>query len=486
MTTTRVEEPPRQAPTLLLPALCLIVMTISVLQTVVVPIVGRIGIQLGEDRSAVGWVLTANLLAAAVATPILGRLADLRGKRPVLIGVLVAVLCGSLIAAVAATLPWLVLGRVLQGASFALFPIGIAVLRDELPTDRLVGGMGLLSGTLGVGGAAGMVVTGLLVHDDSDYRRVFWLASAVGAVALAAAVVAVPPRARAAAGTLDWTGAVLLAVGLILVLLALSEGGDWGWRSPPTVGCAAAGIAVLAGWFAFERRAAEPLVSPRMLTHRPVLVANITAMLVGAAMFVAFLACSVLVQTPPEAAGYGFGATIFETGVVYLLPGAVAGVIASTASGRLLHRFGARAVMITSCAVGVGGFVLIAVSHDLTVSVIVAMVAVQVFISLAYAALPAMLVAEVSRAETGVANSVNSICRTVGSSLSSALVSTLLATLTVAGTVLPREGAFVIAFGVGAGAAALALVLTVVASGPLARTSTRREGAEVREGLATA
>lgn len=469
----------RRAPRMMLPALCFIVMTVSILQTVVVPIVGRIGEQLGADSVAVGWVLTANLLAAAVCTPVLGRLADLRGKRPVMIGVLTVVLCGSLLAALTHSLPWLVVGRILQGASFALFPIAIAVLRDELPPRRLVGGMGLLSGTLGVGGGVGMVVTGLLVHDDADYRRVFWLAAGVGAVALAFAALAIPARARSASGSLDWAGAAMLAAGLALVLLALSQGGEWGWATPATLGCAIGGIAVLAGWFAFERRVADPLVSPRMLTHRPVLVANLTALLVGAAMFVSFLACSYLVQTPPGVAGYGFGASVLEAGAVYLLPGALAGVVAAAVSGRLMHRFGARTLMIVACLLGIAGFVVVAVWHDRSATVIGAMVAVQVFISLAYAALPAMLVAEVTQAETGIANSVNSIARTVGSSLSSALVSTMLATLTVAGTSVPREIAFVIAFGIGAGAAALALLLTVVASGPAVRVPTPEEEAEV-------
>ncbi len=450
---------------LMLPVLSLTVMTVAMMQTMVVPVIGRIGEQLDVGTTAVGWVLTANLLAAAVSTPILGRLADLRGKRPVLIGILVVVLCGSLLAAFTHTLPLLILGRVLQGASFALFPIGIAILRDELPAERLVGAMGLLSGMLGVGGGVGMVVTGLLVHDDTDYRRVFWFTAIVGLVVLVAAMASIPARPSVASGPLDWTGAALLAVGLVLLLLALSEGARWGWVSLPTIGCAVGGIGVLGGWFAFERRTAHPLVPPQMLTRRPVLVANLTALLVGAALFVGFLACAYLVQSPREVAGYGFDATVLETGAVYLLPGAVVGVVASACSGRLLNRFGARGVLIGACLLGVAGFVLAALSHDAVAPVIVAMTAVQVFISLAYAALPAMIVVEVDQSETGIANSVNSIARTIGSSLSSALISTLLTIFTVTGTAVPREAAFVIAFAVGAGVAGLALLLTVLVRG---------------------
>ncbi len=462
---------------LLLPALCLIVTTVAVMQTVVVPIVGTIRDQLGVSTTASGWLLTANLLAAAVATPVLGRLADLRGKRSILIGILCVVLAGSLLCAVTDSFALLVVGRVLQGASFALFPVGIAVLREEVDHDRLIGAMGLLSGTMGVGGAIGMVLTGATVSGDTDYRRVFWLVVVFNIVGLALALVVVPKRAAAAHGRIDWAGAVLLSLGLVLALLALSEGGTWGWRSPATWLCAAGGLAVLAGWFAFERRVDEPIVPPRMLTHRPVLVLHLTALLVGVAMFVNFLATSYFVQTPP-AAGYGFGSTVLEATTVYMLPGALVGVIAAALAGRLVHRFTAKWVLGGSCMIGTAGFVLIAVLHDRTWQIIVSGILVSIFVSLAYAALPALLVAEVRPDETGVANSINSIARTVGSSLSSALVTTLLATLvTTDGHV--KQSAYVAAFGLAAVAATAAAILVFVTVRTPTRTLTDAEEDEV-------
>ncbi|KDE14294.1 MFS transporter [Rhodococcus aetherivorans] len=464
---------------LLVPVLCFIITTIAVMQTSVVPIVGTIRDQLSVSTTAAGWVLTANLLAAAVTTPLLGRLADLRGKRPVLLTVLAVVLVGSLLCAATDSFALLLLGRVLQGVSFALFPVGIAVLRAELPPQRLIGAMGLFSGTLGVGGAIGMVLTGLMVS-GGDYRRVFWLVAAFNVVALLSAFLVVPKRRRAEGGRIDWLGAALLAVGLALVLLALSEGGTWGWAAPPTVASAALGLAVLAGWFLFERHVDEPLVPPRMLTHRPVFVVHGAAFLVGMAMFVSFLATAYFVQTPPAVAGYGFGATVLEATAVYMLPGALVGVVAAALAGRLIHRFDARWVLIGACVLGIAGFALVAVVHDRSWQLIVSGILVTTFVSLAYAALPALLVAEVRPDQTGVANSINSIARTAGSSLSSAVVTTLLATLTVAGTGgVVRESAFVAAFALGAAAAAAAAVLVLVGGQPATRPLSDREEDEV-------
>lgn len=463
---------------LLVPVLCFIVTTIAVMQTSVVPIVGTIREQLGVSTTAAGWVLTANLLAAAVTTPLLGRLADLRGKRPVLLTVLVVVFVGSLLCAAADSFALLLIGRVLQGVSFALFPVGIAVLRVELPPERLIGAMGLFSGTLGVGGAIGMVLTGLMVS-GGDYRRVFWLVAAFNAVALLSAFLVVPRRPRSADGRIDWLGAALLAVGLALVLLALSEGGTWGWASAPTLGSTALGLAVLAAWLLFERHVDEPLVPPRMLTDRPVFVVHGAAFLVGMAMFVSFLATAYFVQTPPAVAGYGFGATVLEATAVYMLPGALVGVVAAALAGRLIHRFDARWVLIGACILGIAGFALVAVVHDRSWQLIVSGILVTTFVSLAYAALPALLVAEVRPDQTGVANSINSIARTVGSSLSSAVVTTLLATLTVPDTGVVRESAFVAAFGLGVGAAAAAALLVLVGGRPATRALSDREEDEV-------
>ena len=142
----------------LLPVLAFAVTVTALLQTIVVPVLAPIGDALHASPSDVGWVLTANLLAAAVLTPVLGRLGDVHGRRPVLLGILSSVAAGSLLAALTSSLPLLVAGRVLQGAAFGLFPLSIGILRDELPADRLTGAMAVVSGTLGAGGGVGLVL----------------------------------------------------------------------------------------------------------------------------------------------------------------------------------------------------------------------------------------------------------------------------------------------------------------------------------------
>jgi MFS family permease len=443
---------------LLIAGLSVVVLTVAILQTAVVPVLGIIADQLNASILGVSWAVTANLLAAIAATPLIGRLADLYSKKRVLLVVLVVVLAGSVLAATTSSLPLLIAGRVLQAASFALYPVGIAILREELPPDRLMSAMAVLSGTLGFGGGTGLVVVGLLMNGDAGYHRVFWLTTAFTVVVIAIVVFGVPSRPRSNDGTIDWLGAAGLATGLSAILLAITQGQSWGWASPATLGAAGGGVVVLVGWWWWERRAKQPLVSTAMLARRPILLTNLATIFVGMGLYFAFLGLTQFVQMPRTAGGYGFGATVLEASVVYLLPGAVAGFAIALVSGRFIDRYGARPVLVVAAVAGIAGFLWLAFAHSQTWQVIVSGILANAYISLGYGALPALVVSEVEAGETGVATSMNAIARTIGSSTAAALVAVLLSRL-VAGTTVPVESSFFAIFIGGAATATLAMVL---------------------------
>ena len=464
----------QRSPGLLIAGLSVVVLTVAVLQTAVVPVLGIIADQLNASIVGVSWAVTANLLAAVAATPLLGRLADLHSKHRVLLGVLVVVLAGSLLAATTSSLRLLIVARVLQAASYALYPISIAILREELSSGRMMSAMAVLSGTLGFGGGTGLVVVGLLMSGDADYHRVFWLTTAFTVLVIAIVLVVVPRRPRHVAGSIDWLGAAGLAVGLSALLLAITQGQRWGWASPGTFGCTLGGVAVLAGWWWWERRISRPLVSTAMLTRRPIMFTNLATIFVGMGLYFAFLGLTLFVQIPREAAGYGFGATVLEASVVYLLPGAFTGFLVALVSGRFIDRHGARPVLLVAATAGIAGFLFITFAHSHTWQIIVASVLANAYISLGYGALPALVVSEVDASETGVATSMNAIARTIGSSLAAAVVAMLLSR-SVPGTGVPMESSFFAIFLGGAVTSTLALVLIAVS-----RPSSRPDSAEAR------
>ncbi len=447
-------------PRLLVVGLSIVVLTVAVLQTAVVPVLGVIAEQLQASTVAVSWAVTANLLAAAAATPLIGRLADLYRKKQVLLVVLAVVLAGSILAAATSSLALLIVARVLQAASFALYPICIAILREELSPDRMVSAMAVLSGTLGFGGGTGLVVVGLLMSGDAGYHRVFWLTTAFTVLVIVIVLTLVPDRPRAATGSIDWLGAAGLAVGLSALLLAITQGNSWGWVSPRTLAAVAGGVAVLIGWWFWERRAARPLVSTRMLAQRSMLFTNLATIFVGMGLYFAFLGLTQFVQIDNDVAGYGFNATVLEASVVYLLPGALTGFVIALVSGRFIDRFGARPVLVVAAVAGIAGFLLIAFAHAAPWQVVIASILANAYISLGYGALPALVVADSDAGETGVATGMNAIARTIGSSTAAAVVAVLLSRTSAAGT--PVESSFTAIFVGGAGTAMLAMVLIAV------------------------
>lgn len=436
-------------------SLSMVVLTVAVLQTAVIPVLDVISRQLNASAVAVGWVVTANLLAAAACTPLIGRIADLHNKKHVLLTVLALVVAGSLLAALTASLPLLLAGRVLQGLAFSLYPVAISILREEVPADRLVRSMALISAMLGLGGGLGLVLTGLLMTDGASYQRVFWLCTIVTASVFVLAVLVLPDRPQQLGGVVDWLGAVELAVGLSAILLAVTRGHFWGWLSPATLATGAIGATVLARWWFRSRRCAHPLVSTRTLRYRPIFLANAATLLVGMGLYFSFLGLTDFVESP-AGSGYGFAASVLDTSLEFLLPGALAASAAALASGRLIERFGARNVVVAGAAAGAIGFTSLIGWHSAPWQVVMAGLLINAYISLGYGALPVLIVSHVNDDETAVATSLNAIIRQVGAAIAAAVVGVVLTP--VSGGVPPETG-FIIIFTLGAVSAIGTIIL---------------------------
>ncbi|MFD9405918.1 MFS transporter [Streptomyces sp. NPDC059989] len=447
-------------------ALSLAAMVVSMMQTLPVPILGLIRNDLGTSTANVSWVTTATLLSAAVFTPLLGRFGDQHGKKPTLVAVLGVMVAGSVIAALATSLPLLILGRVLQGAATAIFPLALSVLREEVRPQKLPGAMALVSGTLAFGSGLALVATGLLTSgSDADYRNAFWMATGFAVLALLAVVFLVPATRHKTGGRTDFLGALTLGIALLLLLLPISQGHEWGWASARTLGSFAGAAVMTAVWVLVERKVREPLVDMRMFVHRPVLMANLAGILVGFGMFANFLGVSYLVQMPEALTGYGFDASILRASVQFLLPGAIVSLLASPIGGQLVRHRGPRVALGLAAALGAVGFGWLAVDHQHSLSVIGAGLVVGAAVSFGYAAMPAVIMSSVPHHQSGIANGINSISRSTGSAIGSAIVTTILASKTIehlpAGVPpLPAESGFTLTFGIGAAAFALVAVIS--------------------------
>ena len=330
-------------------------LALAVSQSLVAPALREIQTDLGTSTTAVTWVLTAFLLSASVATPILGRLGDMFGKKRVLVIALTAVAIGTFVSAIATTLAPLVVGRVIQGLGGGIFPLSMSIIRDEFPRERVAGGIALISAILGVGGGLGIVLAGPIV-DHLNYHWLFWFPFIVVTIAAIGVFLVVPESPIRTRGRVDWLGALLLAGWLVALLLPISEGRSWGWTSARVLGLFAASAVIALIWVAVEIRSREPLVDMRMMRLRGVWTTNLTAILLGAGMFGSFILIPQLIELP-KSTGYGFGGSVTQGGL-YLLPSTVMMVVFSVVAGRLVRSVGPRLPLILGTSVSVASFLL--------------------------------------------------------------------------------------------------------------------------------
>jgi EmrB/QacA subfamily drug resistance transporter len=449
------EDPTRQHHNITLLVLATAAMAYAISQTMVAPALPEIQHELGVSQTQVTWVLTVYLLTASVATPIVGRLGDMFGKERMLFATLIAFGTGLLIAALSHSLELLVIARAIQGLGGAVFPLAFGIIRDEFPREKVATGIGLISATFGIGGGAGLVLSGVIV-DHLAYEWIFWLAFVVVAAAVVMTKLYVPESPVRAPARIDWAGAGLLSAGLVCVLLAVSEGNNWGWESARTVGLLVLGVAILAGWGWFEARVDDPLVDMRMMRRRGVWTVNLTALLVGFGMFGSFILTPQFVQTP-EIAGYGFGASVTEAGL-FLLPSTVIMLIAGPVSGWLGTRVGSRVPVLLGTAAASLAFVWLALIHSEPWQIVFGVALLGVGIGLAFAAMANLIVEAVYQSETGVATGMNTIMRTIGGALGGQIAASIVSGHVQAGTSFPAESGYTIAFAMSAVGLGLAFV----------------------------
>jgi len=432
----------------------------SFMFTLMVPIQSKLPELLDASRDDTAWVVTSTLLAAAVITPISGRLGDMYGKRRIVLVLLGIMIAGSIVAALSPGIVGIIVGRTLQGAIVGVVPLGISILRDVLHEDRVDSAIALISATLGVGAALGLPISALIAQ-RSDWHFLFWAAAGLGAISFALVLWIVPVSVLRTAGRFDYLGAVGLAVGLIGILLAVSRGNTWGWTSPLTLATGLGGLAVLLLWGWFELRIAEPLLDLRVAARRAVLLTNIASVAMGFSLFSSNVSYPQMLEQP-VATGAGFGLSLLAASLI-VAPSGLVMMLLSPVSGRLARRTGPKLLLVLGA-----GSLLVAYVFTLLFStevwhLLVANVLIGVGIGFGYASMPMLIMRSVPQNETGASNGLNALCRSLGTSVAAAVVGAVLASNSVdfGGVPAPTPIAFTLSFVLGGAAALIALVVAL-------------------------
>ncbi|WP_449352290.1 MFS transporter [Streptomyces shaanxiensis] len=450
------ETPPR--PGAVVAVLAFAGIVVSLMQTLVIPIVPELPKLLDAPASDTAWAVTATLLAAAVATPVVGRLGDMFGKRRMLLVSGVMLVVGSVVCGLSDALVPMIVGRALQGLSSGVIPLGISIMRDELPAERLAGATALMSASLGVGGALGLP-TAALIADNFDWHVLFWASAAMGAIALVLVLAFVPESRVRTGGRFDAVGAVGMAAGLVSLLLAISKGADWGWTSGTTLGLFAAAVIILLAWGFFELRTAQPLVDLRTTARRQVLFTNLASIAIGFSMFAMSLVLPQLLQLPTQT-GYGLGKSLLTAGLVMAPSGLVMMALAPVSAAVSKAKGPKVTLMIGALIVAAGYGLNIVLMSEVWHLVLISCV-IGAGIGFTYGSMPALIMGAVPASETAAANSLNTLMRSIGTSTASAIAGVVLAQMTIdlGGYALPSENGFKTVMAIGAGAALLAFAI---------------------------
>ncbi|MGV9915355.1 MFS transporter [Streptomyces tendae] len=400
----------------------------ALVQSVVNPGLEALRGHVHTSQVGVGWVLTGFLLSSAILTPVLGRLGDQVGKRRVLIGVLVLLAVGSAVGALATSLPVLIAGRVLQGAGGATLPLAFGLVRDLVHTRKVGTAVGMIAAVSSVGGALGVLVAGPIVS-NLGVAWLFWLpAIANGVVALAVALVLPRSNAPTAPGGLNIVAAVTLAGTLVLLLLPLSLGEEWGWGSAWTLGLLAAAVVVGALWVRWEYRSQHPLIDIRVLRMRPVWTANLTSFFFGFTLYSVFGFVPTLLQVPATT-GYGLGESITVSGLLFL-PVTLTQFVSGLGAGHLTSRIPTKTLLVLGSLPVTVSLLLLAAFHAQAWQIAIGLAVGGVGFGIGLSALSALVVQAVPAEHTGAVTGMNANIRTIGGAVGAAVVTTVLSSFT--------------------------------------------------------
>jgi MFS family permease len=415
---------------------------------------------------AVAWLLTGFLLASVVAVPFFGRLGDLFGKRLMILVSLCAFAAGSLLCALTDSIGLAIAGRIVQGLGTAIAPLAYALARDIVAPELLPRVIGILVGSAGAAGAIGSLLSGVLV-DHFSAPAIFWFLFALPLALVVGVLALVPESPVHTKVSVDVGGGVLLGLGLVLLLLAISKGNAWGWSSVRIVALFAASCASLTVFVLVERRVRQPLVELGLFVTRPFADANLCAFVFGYSFFLMVLVVPQIAATP-TASGYGLGYSTTGIGLM-LVPTGIAALVGGWAGGRVIDRIGPRGLLAAGSVLGIAAYFSLAIAHSTTLALTTGSAVVGLAAGLIPTGIYSVVVRSASKDKTTVAVAVNVVARITAVAIGAQVAFAIITGAGLAGP-FPAEAGYSRVFLMGAAGAGLELLASALLPG---RAATR-------------
>jgi len=416
---------------------------------------------LHKPPSAVNWALIATLLVGAVSTPLMGRVGDLVGHRVVLLFMIAGLGAGSLLGALAGSLPVLIAARVLQGLATALTPTAIALVRRGLPEHSRVRAIGLIAAGDAIGGCLGFLIGGA---SGGSWHVPFWI-SFGACVATVPVILAVVPQVPGTVtgspqrlrDVIDLPGATLLSTALVAFLLPITQASQWGLGSGRSISLLVLSVISLVLFVRVElARAQQPLLNVRFVAQRTIAPAYLTLMLQAAGIGALFLLWLAFAETPRRV-GYGFGADAFGASI-FLIPAFVVAAICSPLTAAALDRVRPVRMMAIGLGLACVTYALIARDHTTQWEFYVGAGALGASSAFTLVGTFSQISQSVPHEHSGTSLCMTTLFQTLGQSLGTALVTALLTISYVPGTSISQLSGYTYSFIALAGCAALGVL----------------------------
>jgi MFS family permease len=415
----------RQATRVLL-VLTGVALLVNYVETMVIPGVPTIQRYFSTTSTIASWITSAYLIVGSAASPLFGKFGDIYGKKRMFLTSLVFYMVGVAIAGFSPSIYVLLFARALQGVGFAIVPLGLAIITDVFPRERVATAQGIISGTFAIGAALGLII-GSYVVQDLGWQYAFHTALIISLVLFAiSARVLKKDLVRSVNRSVDYVGAVILISGVTLILLYLTEGPSLGWLSNLELGLLIPGVILTIFFFFFENKKTNPLVSLALLRIRDVLVANLVGLVSGVLLFLLFFAVTYYSQLPPP---FGLGLDVVAAGLT-LGPSAIAMFTGSIVVGRELPKIGPKPVLLIGSGLLGLGLVLLLLNRSTSAYVALGMfVALGGFIAITVPIVN-MLSISVPRENIAVGLGMNTLLRNLGGAIGPVVATSILSTYT--------------------------------------------------------
>lgn len=389
-----------------------------------VPTIPTISEQFDASLVRAQWTVSIPLVVGIVSIPLLARLAELYGRRRILLAALLLIGLGGVTSALADSLTQVLCGRALQGAGYAIIPIAAGLARQHLEGRRLDLAVAMISTSLLVGVGLSNPVVGVLI--DVARLEYAFLAAASAAVLVAVAVTIWVPahRPSSARARLDWIGAGLVMAALTVLMLAVEEVARPGALWTHTVGLAMVSVVLLGAWTWHELRTEDPLIDLRVTIGNGVWIVSITGGLTGLTMFAGITALNILLQRPSGEAD-GLGLTVLQCGIV-LLPLSLSGFAATSVVTRLRNRLDPAWIMSIGFSAITAGYILLAFFHTEPWQVSAITVLLGSGVGMAYAVHYRILAERLALSRIVSVTGANHLLRLIGGAIGSTLAAVVL------------------------------------------------------------